>query len=114
MQIGIKIGNGSVLWSTHSGTVNLRVNVGHLMIPVSLTGVLCIPEWHEVSLISWKQIDRQGKAYLHGSNGVLEIRLIKDDQAILRAHSNDGIYTFPAQPGQVHLSKQSAGKDAQF
>ena len=44
VRIGIKIGNGSALWSTHSGTVNLCVNVSHQMIPVSLSGVLCIPE----------------------------------------------------------------------
>jgi hypothetical protein len=92
-RIGIKVGGGQVLFSTHRGTIQLGSFIDGHIIPVTLYDVLYLPEWNMGdNLISWSKIDSKGTAYLNSSSGVSEIRMKNNHQTVLRAHLKDGIY----------------------
>jgi hypothetical protein len=105
-RVGITVGGGKVLYSTHAGTVRLTVEIAGILSNVSLTDVLYLPDWNVANLVSWKQIDQKGKFYLYGEKGTLDVRRKTDNTTILHSTSSTSLYTFQSvtQHGEVYLS----------
>ena len=88
--IGIGVGSGTVMKSSHRGTVRLVHGVDGKDVQVSLSNVLYIPEWKESNLISWREICKTKRCYLYGDDDSLEVRLKADNSTILRAALLEG------------------------
>src|SRR5690606_41749240 len=84
-KVGIKVGSGWVVHSTHRGKVKMDVDVGGSVVPVTLSNVLYIPEWKECGLVSWPELEKTGKVRLAGQNVILEVRMLDTDRIVIRA-----------------------------
>src|SRR5690606_5660092 len=55
-RFGITVGGGTVLHSTHKGTVHMSVDVGGRVIALTLSNVLYLSDWNGEPLLSWNVI----------------------------------------------------------
>ena len=80
--LGLTVGGERVRHATHQGNISLDVEVSSCVISVSLSDVLCVPDWNKACLISWRKIDELGRFRMIGENGIIDI-IRKDDNAIV-------------------------------
>src|SRR5690606_33511964 len=101
---GITVGGGTVLHSTHKGTVHMSVDVGGRVIALTLSNVLYLPDWNGEPLLSWNVISP--KCSMIAEDSIIEVRMKSNNDLILRPVRNRGLYKFTEviQTGHAYMS----------
>src|SRR5690606_10202997 len=93
-RFGMTVIGGNVVYSTHKGTVQMSIDVGGHIIGLTLSNVLYLPDWNGEPLFSWNGISPRCR--MMSEDSLMEVRMKSNDDLILRAVRNRGLYNFTA------------------
>ena len=88
--VGLTVGSGACLHATHMGSVQLDMEIGGSVLSVTLSDVLCVPDWTEACLISWRKIGILGRFRMVGEDGIIPVERKSDHSPVLIAELMHG------------------------
>ena len=59
---------------------------------MTLSDVLCVPDWNEAWLISWRKIDMRGRFRIVGEDGIITVQRKSDHLPVFIAELMHGCY----------------------